>query len=162
MKSFGKILPKYPKPRRQTPLIGLFGTADTSRRYLSISGRLAADRLGRRRAFLILSHSPRGLRCLLLCFFRPARLHRSSLHDGLAEHGLTRNFCRHRRLPSPERRAMGFTLQSILKRVPIVIAPVLAAHDASREIIGGVRAGLLTRSSLQRLLVTGAAFECPR
>jgi MFS family permease len=44
----------------------------------------------------------------------------------------------------PERRAMGFTLQSILKRLPIVIAPVVGgAMIASLGIVKGVRAGLL-------------------
>jgi MFS family permease len=42
-----------------------------------------------------------------------------------------------------ERRAMGFSVQSILRRVPIVIAPVLGGLlIASRGIIGGVRTGL--------------------
>jgi MFS family permease len=43
-----------------------------------------------------------------------------------------------------ERRAMGFTLQSILKRVPIVVAPVVGgAMIAGLGIIKGVHTGLL-------------------
>src|SRR5207247_2172524 len=43
-----------------------------------------------------------------------------------------------------ERRAMGFTLQSILKRVPIVIAPILGgALIAALGIFKGVHTGLL-------------------
>lgn len=51
-----------------------------------------------------------------------------------------------------ERRAMGFSVQSILRRVPIVIAPVLGGLlIASRGILGGVRTGL-TLSILLALL----------
>lgn len=43
-----------------------------------------------------------------------------------------------------ERRAMGFTLQSILKRIPIVIAPVIGgALIAKLGIVSGVHTGLL-------------------
>jgi len=51
-----------------------------------------------------------------------------------------------------ERRAMGFTLQSILKRVPIVIAPIIGgAMIASLGIVQGVRAGLLITLGLAAL-----------
>jgi MFS family permease len=53
----------------------------------------------------------------------------------------------------PERRAMGFSVQSILRRVPIVIAPVLGGLlIGSRGIIGGVRTGLA--ASILLALVT--------
>src|SRR5207253_3158686 len=43
-----------------------------------------------------------------------------------------------------ERRAMGFSIQSILKRVPIVIAPVIGGIIiASRGIVSGVHLGLI-------------------
>jgi MFS family permease len=46
-------------------------------------------------------------------------------------------------LPS-ERRAMGFTLQSILKRVPIVIAPIVGGFFiASMGLVNGIHAGLI-------------------
>src|SRR5260370_35074323 len=48
-----------------------------------------------------------------------------------------------------ERRAMGFTLQSILKRGPIVIAPLIGgALIASRGVLRGVRTGLLITLAL--------------
>jgi MFS family permease len=48
-----------------------------------------------------------------------------------------------------ERRAMGFTLQSILKRVPIVIAPIIGgAMIASLGIVKGVHAGILITLAL--------------
>jgi MFS family permease len=43
----------------------------------------------------------------------------------------------------PERRAMGFSVQSILRRVPIAVAPTLGGLlIASQGILGGVRTGL--------------------
>ena len=69
---------------------------------------------------------------------------RSGIGDGLAKHGVACNFRRYRRLPARERRAMGFTLQSILKRVPIVIAPIVGgALIASMGLVNGVHVGLL-------------------
>jgi MFS family permease len=57
-----------------------------------------------------------------------------------------------------ERRAMGFTLQSILKRIPIVIAPIIGGMlIASWGIVRGVHAGLviaLVLAAITFLLVT--------
>src|SRR5260370_19806453 len=48
-----------------------------------------------------------------------------------------------------ERRAMGFTVQSILKRVPIVIAPMIGgALIASRGVLRGVHTGLVITLAL--------------
>jgi MFS family permease len=53
-----------------------------------------------------------------------------------------------------ERRAMGFTLQSILKRVPIVIAPVVGgAVIASMGLVKGVHVGLLITVALAALTI---------
>jgi MFS family permease len=44
----------------------------------------------------------------------------------------------------PERRTMGFTLQSILKRVPAVVAPIVGGALIARlGIVGGIHLGLL-------------------
>ena len=44
----------------------------------------------------------------------------------------------------PAKRAMGFTVQSILRRIPIVIAPVLGGVAVAKlGIVGGVRLGLI-------------------
>ena len=68
-----------------------------------------------------------------------------------------------------ERRAMGFTLQSILKRVPIVIAPIIGGTlIASWGIVKGVHAGLvitLVLAAISLLLVTKinvTAIEPPK
>jgi len=51
-----------------------------------------------------------------------------------------------------ERRAMGFTLQSILKRVPIVIAPVVGGVlIASMGIVKGIHTGLIITLALAAL-----------
>ena len=48
-----------------------------------------------------------------------------------------------------ERRAMGFTLQSILKRVPIVIAPIVGGFlIASMGLVNGIHTGLLITLAL--------------
>src|SRR5206468_6557021 len=48
-----------------------------------------------------------------------------------------------------ERRAMGFTLQSILKRIPTVIAPIVGgALIAALGIVKGVHTGLLITFAL--------------
>ena len=52
------------------------------------------------------------------------------------------------RLP-PERRAMGFTVQAILKRVPVMISPALGGLlIASLGLVRGIRAGLLITVAL--------------
>jgi MFS family permease len=54
-----------------------------------------------------------------------------------------------------ERRAMGFSVQSMLRRVPIVIAPVLGGLlIANRGILGGVRTGLIISILLALLTLT--------
>lgn len=53
-----------------------------------------------------------------------------------------------------ERRAIGFTVQSILKRVPAVIAPIIGgALIAGMGVIGGVRAGLIATLILALITV---------
>lgn len=142
-----KFLPKYLEALgASTPIIGLFGTAeDFFDAIYQYPGGWIADRLGRRRAFLIFiaiasvgylvyyfaSSWPLVFVGLALVMFwqsmaSPAIF--AVIGDSLPQ----------------ERRAMGFTLQSILKRVPIVIAPIIGgAMIASLGIVKGIRAGLL-------------------
>jgi MFS family permease len=54
-----------------------------------------------------------------------------------------------------ERRAMGFTLQSILKRIPVVIAPVAGgALIAATGLSNGIQVGLLITLALAALTIT--------
>lgn len=142
-----KFLPKYLEGLgATTPIIGLFGTAehflDACYQY---PGGFVADRFGRRRAFLIfIAFASFGYLVYLFSTSWPL------LFLGLA---LAMTW---QSMASPaifavigdslprERRAIGFTLQSILKRVPIVIAPVIGgALISSLGLVDGVHVGLL-------------------
>ena len=142
-----KFLPKYLEALgASTPLIGLFGTAedflDAAYQY---PGGFVADRFGRRRAFLIfITLASLGY---LVYFFSPSW---PFIFIGLALVMAWQS------MASPaifaiigdslprERRAMGFTVQSILKRVPIAIAPIIGGFlIGSVGLVRGVHAGLL-------------------
>src|ERR1043165_3700525 len=142
-----KFLPKYLEALgATTPIIGLFGTAeDFFDACYQYPGGFIADRFGRRRAFLIfITLAVLGY---LVYLFSPSW---PFLFVGL---GLVMAW---QSMASPaifavigdslprERRAMGFTLQSILKRVPIVIAPIVGGTlIASKGLINGVHLGLM-------------------
>jgi MFS family permease len=142
-----KFLPKYLEALgASTPIIGLYGTAENffDAMYQYPGGWLA-DHLGRRRAFLIfVALASAGY---VVYFLSP------SWHFVFVGLALAMAW---QSMASPaifaligdalprERRAMGFTLQSILKRVPIVISPIVGgALIASVGVIGGIRAALL-------------------
>ncbi|HEV2826089.1 MAG TPA: MFS transporter [Pyrinomonadaceae bacterium] len=147
-----KFLPKYLEALgASTPLIGLFGTVeDFFDAIYQYPGGWLADHLGRRRAFLIFV----GLASAgyVIYFFASSW---PLVFVGLAFAMAWQSMASPAifavigdSLP-PERRAMGFTLQSILKRVPIVIAPLIGgAVIASLGIIKGIHAGLLITLAL--------------
>jgi len=142
-----KFLPKYLEALgASAPIIGFFGTAeDFFDAIYQYPGGWLADRVGRRRAFLTLvTVASAGY---LVYLFSPSW---PFLFLGLALVMAWQS------MASPaifavigdslprERRAMGFTLQSILKRVPVVIAPVVGGVLIARlGIIKGVHASLL-------------------
>ena len=147
-----KFLPKYLEALgASTPIIGLFGTAeDFFDAIYQYPGGWIADRLGRRRAFLIFIALASG--GYLVYYFASSW---PLVFVGLALAMAWQS------MASPaifavigdslprDRRAMGFTLQSILKRVPIVIAPVIGgAMIVSLGIVKGVHAGLLITLAL--------------
>ena len=142
-----KFLPKYLEALgASVPVIGLFGTAeDFLDAVYQYPGGWIADRFGRRTAFLIFL----GLACLgyLIYLLGPSW---PFVFLGLAFVMAWQS------MASPaifavigdalpiEKRAMGFSVQSILKRVPIVIAPVVGGLIiAKRGIISGVHIGLI-------------------
>src|SRR5438045_2138266 len=147
-----KFLPKYLEALgASTPIIGLFGTAeDFFDAIYQYPGGWIADRLGRRRAFLIfIAIAAAGY---LIYYLASSWL---IVFVGLA---LAMTW---QSMASPaifavvgdslpqERRAMGFTLQSILKRIPIVIAPIIGGSMiASMGVTKGIRAGLLLTLAL--------------
>src|SRR5215471_2481210 len=142
-----KFLPKYLEALgASTPIIGFFGTAeDFFDAIYQYPGGWLADHFGRRRAFLLLVTAAAAGYVVYL--FSPSW---PFLLVGL---GLVMAW---QSMASPaifavigdslprERRAMGFTLQSILKRVPIVIAPVAGGVLIARlGIIKGIHVSLL-------------------
>jgi MFS family permease len=156
-----KFLPKYLEAvGASVPVIGLFGTAeDFLDAIYQYPGGWIADRFGRRRAFLFfLALAAVGYLIYLLgpswpyafvglAFVMAWQSMASPAIFAVIGDSLPR-----------ERRAMGFTLQSILKRVPIVIAPIIGGMlIASWGIIKGVHAGLviaLVLAAITLLLVT--------
>lgn len=142
-----KFLPKYLEALGASiPVIGLFGTAedflDATYQY---PGGWIADRFGRRRAFLFfLALAFIGY---LVYLFGPSW---PFVFIGLAFTMAWQSMASPAMfavigdaLPA-EKRAMGFSIQSILKRVPIVIAPVVGGLIiARRGIVSGVHIGLI-------------------
>jgi len=142
-----KFLPKYLEALgASTPVIGLFGTAeDFFDAIYQYPGGWLADRVGRRRAFLTLvAAASVGY---LVYLFSPSW---PFLFLGLALVMAWQS------MASPaifaiigdslprERRAMGFTLQSILKRVPVVVAPIAGGLLIARlGVIKGIHTSLL-------------------
>ena len=152
-----KFLPKYLETLgASTPVIGLFGTAeDFFDAIYQYPGGWLADRLGRRRAFLmfvalaavgylIYLLSPAWPFLFLGLAFSMAWQSMASpaifaiIADSLPQH----------------RRAMGFTIQSILKRVPIVIAPMIGGALIGRlGIVKGIHTGLIITLALAVLTI---------
>ena len=142
-----KFLPKYLEALgASVPVIGWFGTAeDFFDAVYQYPGGWIADRFGSRRAFLIFI----GLACIgyLFYLFGPSwqfvfiGLAFSMAWQSMASPAIFSVIGE--ALPK-EKRAMGFTIQSILKRVPIVIAPIIGgAIIASLGIVPGIHVGVV-------------------
>jgi MFS family permease len=142
-----KFVPKYLEALGATPLIiGLFGTAeDCFDAVYQYPGGFVADHLGRRRAFLIfITLASFGYVAYLFSPSWPflfVALALVMVWQSMASPAIFAIIADS--LPR-ERRAMGFTLQSILKRVPTVIAPIIGGSlIASLGIAKGIHTGLL-------------------
>jgi MFS family permease len=147
-----KFLPKYLEALgASTPIIGLFGTAedffDAAYQY---PGGWIADHLGRRRAFLIfIALASAGYVVYLLARSWPLLFLALGLVMAWQSMASPAIFAVIGDSLPRERRAMGFTLQSILKRIPIVIAPVIGgALIAAFGVIRGIHTGLLITMAL--------------
>ena len=152
-----KFLPKYLEALgASAPIIGLFGTAETFFDAIyQYPGGWLADRFGRRRAFLVfvilasagyliyLSSTSWPLVFMGLAFAMAWQSMASPAIFALIGDALP-----------PERRAMGFTLQSILKRVPIIVAPMIGGALLARTgIIRGIHVGLVVTLCLAAVTV---------
>jgi len=142
-----KFLPKYLEALgASVPMIGLFGTAeDFLDAVYQYPGGWIADRFGRRNAFFLFL----GLACIgyLVYLFGPSwpfvfvGLAFAMAWQSMASPAI---FAIIGDALPPEKRAMGFSIQSILKRVPIVIAPLVGGVIiTSQGIVTGVRVGLI-------------------
>jgi MFS family permease len=142
-----KFLPKYLEALgASTPVIGLFGTAeDFFDAVYQYPGGWLADHLGRRRAFLIfVALASAGYLVYLVSPSWPFVFAGLALVMAWQSMASPAIFAVIGDSLPRERRAMGFTLQSILKRVPIVVAPVAGgALIASLGVVRGVHAGLV-------------------
>jgi len=157
-----KFLPKYLESLgASSVVIGLFGTTeDFFDAVYQYPGGWLADRVGRRLAFLVFI----GIACVgyLIYIFSPSwpwvfvGLGFAMAWQSMASPAI---FAVIGDALPKERRAMGFTLQSILKRVPMVISPLIGGVIiASIGIARGVRAGLavtLVLALITSVLVLG-------
>lgn len=152
-----KFLPKYLEALgATTPIIGLFGTAeDFLDAIYQYPGGWIADHLGRRRAFLIfIAIASVGYLVYLISSSWPLLFLGLALAMAWQSMASPATFALIGDSLPRERRAMGFTLQSILKRIPIVIAPLVGgAMIASLGIIKGIHAGLLITLALVAVTV---------
>src|SRR6185436_2916900 len=152
-----KFLPKYLEALgATTPIIGLFGTAeDFFDACYQYPGGFVADRFGRRRAFLIfITIAAFGYLVYLFSTSWPFLFAGLALVMAWQSMASPAIFAVIGDSLPRERRAMGFTLQSILKRVPVVIAPIIGGFlIASLGIIRGIHAGLLITLGLAAVTV---------
>jgi len=142
-----KFLPKYLEALgASTGVIGLFGTAeDFFDAIYQYPGGWMADRFGRRRAFLtFVALASAGYLIYLVSPSWPVVFLGLALTMAWQSMASPAIFALIGDALPRERRAMGFTLQSILKRVPIVIAPVAGGVlIGSLGVVKGIHVALL-------------------
>jgi len=150
-----RFLPKYLQALGASiPVIGLFGTAedffDAAYQY---PGGWIADRFGRRSAFFVfLSLACIGYLVYLLGPSWPFAFVGLAFVMAWQSMVSPAIFAVIGDALPTEKRAMGFSIQSILKRMPIVIAPVIGGLIiASRGVISGVHIGLIVTLAIAAL-----------
>ena len=142
-----KFLPKYLEYLGAgSVVVGLFGTTeDFFDAIYQYPGGWLADRVGRRRAFLVfIGIASVGYLIYLLSPSWPWVF--VGLGFAMAWHSMASPaiFAVIGDSLPKERRAMGFTLQSMLKRVPMVVSPLVGgAVIAATGVSYGVRTGLV-------------------
>ena len=166
-----KFVPKFLEALGAgTPVIGLYGTAeDFVDAVYQYPGGWLADHLGRRRALLtFVSLACAGYFVYLLSPSWPFLFAGLALVMAWQSMASPAMFAVIADALPRERRAMGFALQSILKRVPIVIAPLAGAAIIARAgTIQGVHLALsvsillslLTLLFIRKLSVTSVPAQ---
>jgi MFS family permease len=140
-----KFLPKYLEALGAgTGAIGLFGTAeDFCDALYQYPGGWLADRLGRRRAFILfIAVASIGYFVYLVSPSWPFLF--IGLAFSMAWHSMASPaiFSIIGDALPKERRAMGFTVQSVLKRIPMIVSPLIGgALIAAMGIRAGMRLG---------------------
>ncbi|HEY5884346.1 MAG TPA: MFS transporter [Pyrinomonadaceae bacterium] len=142
-----KFLPKYLEVLGAgAPIIGLFGTAETFFDAIyQYPGGWLADRVGRRRALLLfVVLASIGYLVYLLSPSWPLMFLGLAFVMGWQSMASPAIFALIGDALPPERRAMGFTIQSILKRVPIIVAPLIGGALIARAgLTRGVHIGFI-------------------
>ena len=147
-----RYLPKYLEALGAgVGVVGLFGTAkDFFDAVYQYPGGWLADRLGRRRAFLtFIALASAGYFVYLVSPSWPFVFLGLALSMSWHSMASPAVFAVIADSLPKERRAMGFTLQSMLKRVPMAFAPLAGgALIAWYGVVSGVRVGLLLMLAL--------------
>ncbi|MGH9747836.1 MAG: MFS transporter [Candidatus Acidiferrales bacterium] len=142
-----KFLPKYLESLgASVAVVGLFGTAeDFFDAVYQYPGGWMADHWGRRRALLtFLAAAVAGYFVYLLSPIWPWLFLGLALTMAWQSMGSPAIFATIGDALPKERRAMGFTVQSMLKRIPMVISPLLGgAMIGAFGLRNGIQAGLL-------------------
>lgn len=163
-----KFLPKYLEHLGAGPaVIGLYGTSeDFFDAVYQYPGGWLADRAGRRRAFLVfIAVASIGYLIYLLSPSWPWLF--VGLAFAMAWHSMASPaiFAVIGDALPREKRAMGFTLQSMLKRVPMVVSPLVGgALIAGLGITRGVRVGLaatLVLAAVTAVIVLAINIKVP-
>ena len=147
-----KFLPKYLEALGAgAPIIGLFGTAETFFDAIyQYPGGWLADRVGRRKAFLLfVILASIGYLIYLLSPSWPLMFLGLAFVMGWQSMASPAIFALIGDALPQERRAMGFTIQSILKRVPIIVSPLIGGALIARAgLTRGIHIGLVVTLGL--------------
>ncbi|HZM90732.1 MAG TPA: MFS transporter [Blastocatellia bacterium] len=152
-----KFLPKYLESLGAgTAVIGLFGTAkDFFDAIYQYPGGWLADRVGRRRAFLVfIALASTGYLVYLFSPSWPFLFLGLAFAMGWASMASPAIFAVIGDALPQNRRAIGFTFQSLIKRLPMAVAPLVGgAMIASLGIQSGIRVGLVITLILAAITV---------
>jgi MFS family permease len=152
-----KFLPRYLEALGAGAVaIGLFGTAkDFFDAIYQYPGGWLADRLGRRRAFMVfIGLASLGYLIYLLSPSWPFVFAGLAFVMAWSSMGSPAIFAIIGDALPKDRRAMGFTVQSFLKRIPMAAAPLIGGLLITRMgVVNGVRAGLVATLALAGLTI---------